>query len=192
MARFPISEMADRPGEAERDGGHVGGSSMRIPLQRVELSVVGLSAEQTAPLAGRLEKVPGVRRALVNLIMRRTVIEFDPVETTVSKLTEVLEGWGTRAGHSLARWHVQVPAAACAACAERWEEMAAGVPGVHGATANREAASLTLEFTPSEIAVDALYRVLSGHVRDLWNLRGLGFGLPDASDALRQPPPSFP
>lgn len=129
--------------------------------QRVELSVEGLSTDAVAAAARALRAARGVTEALVNPITARAVLELDPAEIRVEALTKLLEGRGARAGDRLARWHVPVPGLACARCAARIEEEVGRVPGVHGATVNRSAESLTVEYTPSGTALDTIRAILA-------------------------------
>lgn len=129
--------------------------------QRVELSLESLPGAGLEAVAEALRTTEGVRQALLNPITARAVLEFDPATARVEALVGLLEARGARAGDRLARWHVPLSGLACGRCAARIEEEVSRVSGVHGATVNRPAESLTVEYTPSRAELDAVRAILA-------------------------------
>ena len=95
-------------------------AAQRLELQRIELSVAGLScAGDAAPLARWLEQLPGVREAMVNPVTERAVVVFDPGTVGIEAIIGVLEERGVDVGRTVARWRLKVPGLKCASCVRR-------------------------------------------------------------------------
>lgn len=135
--------------------------------QRVELSLEGLSAAGVEAAALALRATHGMTEALLNPITARAVLEFDPAKARVEALVRLLDARGALAGDRLARWHVPLPGLACSRCAARIEEEVGRLPGVQGATVNRAAESLTVEYTPSKAALEPVRAVLASRGFDV-------------------------
>ena len=122
-------------------------AGQRLALQRIELPVSGLAGGGAgAPLARRIERLPGVHEVVVNPITGRAVVVFDPGVVGTEELVHCLEeNEGIEVGRSLARWHLQVDGLTCGSCVQRIERAVERVPGVHGATVNVATSSLTVE-----------------------------------------------
>ncbi|GIW53590.1 MAG: copper-translocating P-type ATPase [Gemmatimonadales bacterium] len=138
-------------------------SGQRLGLERLELSFNGLASERTAgQLAERLERLGGVKEALVNPITRRAVISFDPGVIGAEEIVHALErDERLEVGRTLARWHLRVGGMTCASCARRIEEAVLRIPGVHGATVNPAVDSLTIEYTPRRTDLSAVRRAVA-------------------------------
>lgn len=129
---------------------------------RLELSVTGpSSADGAAPLAVRLERLPGVLEALVNPITERAVVRFDPFTADTTKILDVLESLGIDARNRLARWHAPAPGCTCPGCQERLEATLGGLTGVEAVVLNQDEQSVTVEYVPSRSDQAMLYRALT-------------------------------
>jgi Cu+-exporting ATPase len=118
-------------------------------LQRIELSVADLScAGEAAPLAARLEQLPGVREAIVNPVTERALVVFDPGTIGIEAIIGVLEERGVDVGRTVARWRLRVPGLKCPSCVRRIEQAVLRVPGVHDGSVNLATETLTIEYTP--------------------------------------------
>ena len=146
-----------------------GGAGQRLELQRIELSVAGLAcAGAAAPLAKHLQRVAGVREAMVNPITERAVVVFDPGVVDVQELVRHIEQEeGVEVGRSLARWHLKVDGVTCSSCVQRIERAVERVPGVHGATVNVATDTLTVEYTPRLTDLAALRATVRAEGFDL-------------------------
>ena len=124
-------------------------TTQRLELQRIELSVADLScAGEAAPLAARLEQLPGVREAIVNPVTERALVVFDPGTIGIEAIIGVLEERGVDVGRTVARWRLRVPGLKCASCVRRIEQAVLRVPGVHDGSVNLATETLTIEYTP--------------------------------------------
>ncbi len=134
----------------------------RLASQRLDLGVGGLScAGAAAPLAVRIKRVPGVRDAFVNPITERAVIIFDPGVVGAEEVVhEVAAAGAEDLGRTMARWHLQIGGVTCGSCVERIERAVMAVPGVHGATVNVAADSLTVEYTPRRTDLEQVRAVV--------------------------------
>ena len=129
--------------------------------QRLQFGLAGFSRPgDAATLAAWLESLQGVSEAVVNPITERAVVRVDPSVCEVSEIVGLLAGRGLEADHTLARWHLPAPGLTCARCISRVQKAIRQVPGVEGATVNREAAELTIEYVPSRVDFGQLLEVL--------------------------------
>jgi len=134
-----------------------GTTTQRLELQRIELSVAGLScAGDAAPLAAQLERLPGVREAMVNPVTERAVVVFDPGAIGIEAIIGVLEERGVDVGRTAARWRLKVSGLKCASCVRRVEQAVEGVPGIHDASVNLATETLTIEYTPKRTDLAAV------------------------------------
>jgi len=163
----------------------------RLASQRLDLGVGGLScAGAAAPLAVRIKRVPGVRDAFVNPITERAVIIFDPGVVGAEEVVhEVAAAGAEDLGRTMARWHLQIGGVTCGSCVERIERAVMAVPGVHGATVNVAADSLTVEYTPRRTDLEQVRSVvraegfeLAGTSSAAAGRAGEGIQPPSASD----------
>ena len=125
-------------------------ASPRLEAQRLELPLGGLAcAGAAAPLARRIERLPGVLEASVNPISEHAVITFDPGVTGAEELIRFIEEQhDIDAGRAQARWQLRVDGVACASCVGRIERALGMVPGVHRVSVNLATRTLTLDYTP--------------------------------------------
>ncbi len=129
---------------------------------RLEISLTGLSfAGEAAPLARRLERLPGVQEALTNPITERAVVRFDPTMTDVGEVFTVLETSGLDSADHLVRRHAAVPGCVCGNCRQRLDARLAEIDGVEAVIFNTDEKSVTLEYVPSRTDADLLTRVLT-------------------------------
>ena len=143
-------------------------TTQRLELQRVELSVAGLScAGEAAPLAARLEQLPGVREAMVNPVTERAVVAFDPGTVGIEAIIGVLEERGVDVGRTVARWHLKLPGLKCASCVQRVERAVLRVPGVHDGNVNLATETLTIEYTPKHTDLAAVRSAVRAEGFDL-------------------------
>src|SRR5581483_6062675 len=146
----------------------VGTTTQRLELQRIELSVAGLSCPgDAAPLAARLERLPGVREAMVNPVTERAVVAFDPGTIGIKAIIGVLEEWGIDVGRTVARWRLKVPGLKCASCVQRIEQAVEQVPGVYDASVNLATETLTVEYTPKRTDLAAVRAAVRAEGFDL-------------------------
>ncbi len=146
----------------------VGTTTQRLELQRIELSVAGLSCPgDAAPLAARLERLPGVREAMVNPVTERAVVAFDPGTIGIKAIIGVLEECGIDVGRTVARWRLKVPGLKCASCVQRIEQAVEQVPGVYDASVNLATETLTVEYTPKRTDLAAVRAAVRAEGFDL-------------------------
>jgi Cu+-exporting ATPase len=146
----------------------VGTVTQRLELQRIELSVAGLScAAEAAPLAARLERLPGVREAMVNPVTERAVMMFDPGAIGIEAIIGVLEERGIDVGRTVARWRLKVPGLKCASCVRRVERAVLQLPGVYDASVNLATETLSIEYTPKHTDLTAVRAVVRAEGFDL-------------------------
>lgn len=143
-------------------GGRRGTLQPRLNEQRLEVAVTGLAcAGAAAPLAARLERLPGVRRVTVNPITQRTYVLFDPGAIGAEEIVHALErDASVETGHAAGRWQVPVGGITCGSCVERIERAARSVPGVLAATLNIATESLTVEYAPRRTDLEAVRRAV--------------------------------
>ncbi len=172
--------------KAKPDAGTV---TQRLELQRIELSVAGLScAGEAAPLAARLERLPGVREAMVNPVTERAVLAFDPGTIGIEAIIGVLEERGIDVGRTVARWRLKVPGLKCASCVRRIERAVLRVSGVYDASVNLATETLSIEYTPKHTDLTAVRAAVRAEGFDLGPepLRPAGAGTPPQADANAQ------
>jgi len=129
---------------------------------RLEVSVAGLPcAGEAAPLARRLEHLPGVLEALINPITERAVIRFDPAITDVEEVFAMLGTLGVDGADRLVRRHAPAPGCTCPGCSERLKARLAGIEGVEAVIVNAGEKSVTLEYVPSRTDAALVTRVLA-------------------------------
>ena len=138
--------------------------AIRLPTQRLEIGVGDLScAGSAAPLAARIKRIPGVREAVVNPITQRATITFDPGAVGAEEIVHrIAETEGADVGRSIARWHLQIGGVTCGSCVERIERSVQAIPGVHNATVNVAADSLTVEYAPRRTDLGAVREAVQG------------------------------
>ncbi len=130
---------------------------------RLEISITELScAAESAPLARRLERLAGVREAIVNPITERAVVRFDAELTNTADIFGVLQRLGVDAGAKLVRLHAPVLGCMCDDCRQRLEERLAGVAGVEAVHLNTDEKSVTVEYVPSRTDARGLREALTG------------------------------
>ena len=141
----------------------------RLRTQRLEVPVTGLAcAGDAAPLAARLERLPGVREAMVNPITERAVVVFDPGAIGAEEIVRSFEeSEDIEVGRAVARWHLQVAGVTCPSCVRRIERSVGAVPGVHGAIVNVATGDLTLEYTPRRTDLDGVRAAVRGEGFDI-------------------------
>ncbi|HEY6101813.1 MAG TPA: cation transporter, partial [bacterium] len=142
--------------------------TQRLDLQRIELSVAGLScAGDAAPVAARLERLPGVREAMVNPVTERAVVAFDPGVIGIEAIVQLLEERGIDVGRTVARWRLRVPGLKCASCVRRVEQAVLHVPGIYDANMNLATEMLTIEYTPKRTDLAAVRAAVRAEGFDL-------------------------
>ncbi len=152
-----------------------GKPTQRLGLQRIELSVGGLSgAGDAAPLAARIKRLPGVHEAMLNPITRRAVVLFDPGSIGVEGIVREFEEKRVEVGRSLARWHLAVEGLRCGSCVRRIERKVVSISGVHGATVNLATENLTVEYTPRRTDLAAVRAAVRAEGFDIDPRRGTG------------------
>jgi len=135
---------------------------LRLNEQRLEVAVAGLAcAGAAAPLAARLERLPGVRSATVNPMTLRAYVRFDPGAIGAEEIIHALErDGGVETGRAAGRWQVPVGGITCGSCVTRIEHAVRGVPGVLSATLNVATESLIVEYAPRRTDLEAVRRTV--------------------------------
>lgn len=160
--RPPTTRAYQREGDMIQNTGTEASDSHDGGDHRLDLSVSGLScAGDAAPLARRIERLPGVREALINPITERAVVRFDPGRTDIAEILRAMERLGIGAGDRLVRWHAPAPGCTCAGCSERLEARLNALAGVEMVILNPDEKSVTLEYVPSRTDTDLLGEALT-------------------------------
>ena len=145
-----------------------GAVTQRLEFQRIELSVADLAcAGEAAPLAARLEQLPGVREAIVNPVTERALVVFDPGTIGIEVIIGVLEERGVDVGRTVARWRLRLPGLKCASCVRRVERAVLHVPGIYDANMNLATEMLAIEYTPKRTDLAAVRAAVRAEGFDL-------------------------
>ena len=140
-----------------------GAVSPRPDLQRVELAITRPAEGPAPPLATGLRELPGVVSVNLNPVTERAVVLFDPAKVGVDDVVAAFEAEGLAPGHAIARWHLRLEGLKCATCVPRIEAAVARVPGVRAATVNLATESLTVEYLPSQVDLEAIRAAMIAH-----------------------------
>src|SRR3990167_4995398 len=116
--------------------------------RRVELPVSGLTCHNCVQAVERaLRAVPGVRTATVNLAEGRAVVEYDPEQTGLPALREVVKAAGYRSDTDRARFTIR--GITCASCVTKIEKALLGTAGVLKASVSMGTEEADVEYLPS-------------------------------------------
>jgi len=125
-----------------------------MPDSTVELPIRGMScASCVARIESALAGQPGVVQATVNLATERASIRFED-GATPRTLVEAIRDLG----YEVPGETVTIPVAgmSCASCVAKIEEGLASLPGVLSAAVNFSAERATVEYVPTQVAVEGL------------------------------------
>jgi Cu+-exporting ATPase len=131
------------------------------PALRIELPIQGMTCASCVRRVERaLTKVPGVRRAEVNLVTERAQVEVEPGGAR-SPLVEAIReaGYGVPESpvrEAVAHADLTVLGMTCAACVRRIEKALRGVPGVKDASVNLVTGRASVEYEPDRAAPSVL------------------------------------
>lgn len=110
-------------------------NALAAGLEHAELPVQGMTCGACAVrLEKALTRATGIGQASVNFALERAAIDFEPSETNITTISDVID----KAGFSVSRNQYAIPVSGmtCSACAGRVEKALNKVPGVVAATVN--------------------------------------------------------
>ena len=139
--------------------------------ERIDVPITGMSCAACARrIETELDRVPGVRRAGVNLATSRVTVEYDPDQSSVRGLLEAIQrtGYGT-AGTARADFMVD-DSARPSGSSQQLEQHLQRQPGVVQASFNLGTMEVRVEYVPGATHASALrgaIEELGYHARDL-------------------------
>ncbi len=114
-------------------------------IVRLEIPIYGISCSGCAnTIVKALERIPGVKRAVVNSATEQAHIWYDPRVTSALDLYGAIKDAGYRTGTSTLR--LRLEGIYCSGCITQIEEALKKVPGVAGATLNPATNVATVEY----------------------------------------------
>ncbi len=103
--------------------------------RHIELPVEGMTCGACATrLEKALKRAPGIIDAAVNFALERAAVSFDPAQTNVGRIAEVIRNAGFGVGQE--SYSFPIEGMTCSACAARIEKALKRVPGVIEANVN--------------------------------------------------------
>jgi Cu+-exporting ATPase len=147
------------PAEPQHAGSATTGFNPDLPLARIELPVLGLTAERDGrAVAAALTGVPGVRSAHANTGAGIVTVEYDPQHANTAALAAGLRSAGFRAGGAQIRIGIQD--LRCASCVGFIEEDLRATPGVLSASVNAGTQEATIAYLPQQTTLAQLQGVI--------------------------------
>ena len=123
--------------------------------ENVSLAITGMTCAACATrIEKNLSKVPGVKKANVNLATEKAAVIYDPSEATVEDLIEKVKKTGY--GVQEEKVKLDIIGMTCASCATRVEKGLNKVDGVTNAVVNLATEKATVEFIPGKANIDQL------------------------------------
>lgn len=121
-----------------------------MSTKQVVLQIRGMTC---AACANRIEKglskIDGVVEAIVNFALEQVTVSYDPDQTNIHELEEIVESLGYQIGKETVEF--QLVGMTCAACANRIEKGLSRLPGVIQATVNFTLETAKVEYTMGQV-----------------------------------------
>ncbi|SFX80739.1 Cu+-exporting ATPase [Thermoactinomyces sp. DSM 45891] len=121
-----------------------------MSTKQVVLQIRGMTC---AACANRIEKglskIDGVVEANVNFISEQVTVSYDPVQTNIQELEEIVESLGYQIVKETVEF--QLVGMTCVACANRIEKGLSRLPGVIQATVNFTLETAKVEYTTGQV-----------------------------------------
>lgn len=135
-------------------------------MERKEsLKIEGMSCAACAlKIEKKLNKLPGVKGANVNLAMEKATVEFDDQLIGKEQLEEAVKelGYGIlKETSSSTKAELNISGMTCAACSTKIERKLSKTEGVKKATVNLAINKATVEYDPAKIKVSDLIKVVA-------------------------------
>jgi len=125
------------------------GFNSTLPVERIELPIVGLKNSRGARgLQDALKATDGVKSASVNPSSSVSVIEYDPQVVTLPILSSTVKSAGFSVGGAQTRIGIQN--LRCASCVKFIEDELRATPGVLGASVNVGTQEATVSYLPEK------------------------------------------
>ena len=134
------------------------GYNPHLPLNRIDLPVVGLNNGDSAGLALRLQNIPGVVAAQANGRTGIARLSYDPAQVDLPHLIEVLAASGYQVGGADLRVHVE--GIHCASCVMRIEAALQETPGVLAASVNPGTNVAHVRYLPETADFDTIKQAI--------------------------------
>lgn len=123
--------------------------------ESVTLAITGMTCAACATrIEKNISKVPGVKKASVNLATEKAAVTYDPSEAKIEDVIEKVKKTGY--GVQEEKVKLNIIGMTCAACATRIEKGLNKVEGVTNATVNLATEKASVEFIPGNTNVDQL------------------------------------
>lgn len=134
------------------------GYNPHLPLNRIDLPVVGLTNGDSAKLTLRLQNIPGVVEAQANGRSGIARVSYDPTQVDLPHLVEVIAAIGYQVGGADLRVHVE--GIHCASCVMRIEAALQETPGVLAATVNPGTNVAHVRYLPETADFEAIKQAI--------------------------------
>lgn len=126
---------------------------------RIEIPIFGMTCSSCAStIVKALQRIKGVRRAVVNPATEHAHIWYDPNAVRLVDLYQAIKDAGYRTGTSTLRLRIQ--GIYCSGCITQIEEALKRVPGVAAATLNPATEETTVEYWPNLTSLEQLQRAV--------------------------------
>lgn len=128
-------------------------------ILRIEIPILGMTCSScSSTIVKALQRIKGVRRAVVNPATEHAHVWYDPRAVSVVDLYRAIKGAGYRTGTNTLRLRIQ--GIYCSGCITQIEEALKKVPGVAVATLNPATEEATVEYWPGSMSFEQLQRAV--------------------------------
>lgn len=118
------------------------------------LKIKGMTCAACANALERaIAKLPGVKKANVNLATEKLNIEFDEEVLSVAEIEEAVEYAGYQVVNEIASKTLKIKGMTCASCANAVERVVGKLPGIVEANVNLATENLVVSYDPSQLNV---------------------------------------
>ena len=118
------------------------------------LKIKGMTCAACANALERaIGKLPGVKKANVNLATEKLNIEFDEEVLSVAEIEEAVEYAGYQVVNEIASKTLKIKGMTCASCANAVERVVGKLPGIVEANVNLATENLVVSYDPSQLNV---------------------------------------
>ena len=134
------------------------GYNPHLPLNHIDLPVIGLNNGDSAGLAETLQSIPGVVEAQANSRSAIARVSYDPAQVDLPHLVEVIAAIGYQVGGADLRVHVG--GIHCASCVMRIEAELQETPDVLAATVNPGTNVAHVRYLPETADFEAIKQAI--------------------------------
>ncbi|NOX88542.1 MAG: heavy metal translocating P-type ATPase [Calditrichaeota bacterium] len=130
-------------------------------VERLQIPIVGMHcASCTLTIEKEIEKLPGIKRAVVNYSTENAYVEFLPDKVNVDEILKAIKKAGYKSGQATLRLGIRKMH--CSSCISKIEEELQKTPGVLSASVDLATESATIVYLPSMVQTPEIKRIIEG------------------------------